>query len=273
MNLRLLTVIVATILLMAFVLTGVGGSTVAVMIAVVLVFVLPGYALVKALFPESHLETAELIALMLGLSLAITAIGGVVLYWLGWELNAVSWTLFLGSVTVLAGVVGILRHRPSETPIPEESKINFTFSFWDVLFFMLAAVGVAISFSLAYQGEIIQNNSDFTQLWILPDDDVENTVLVGINNHAEEQIQYRLDFEVDGQVVEEISMIDLQPAETWEHEFALPELAHTVTANLYRWYVSAEECSVEAPPEDCQQNEEVYREVVFRNWVYEQSNP
>ena len=203
----------------------------------------------------------------MGLSLAITAIGGMVIYWLNWELNTNSWTILLGSVTVLAGVVAIMRYQNLAKPNPIHSRVNFSLSMNDLLLFVLAGVGIVISFALAYQGEIFQNNSDFTQLWMLPDEVSETNLLVGINNHADAGTQYRLEIEVDGKIISEIQMIELQSEETWQYEFSLPEDANTVTAHLYRWYASADDCSVESPPEICSQNEEVYREVVYQNWL------
>ncbi len=267
MNPRLLAVIVTTILLMAFIFTGAGGSTVALMIALLLVYVLPGYALVKALFPGTQLENSEFIALTLGLSLAITAIGGLVIYWLGWELNTNTWTIFLGSVTVIAGAVALLRYQHLERPNPAHARVNFTLSLTDILLFLLAASGVVIAFAIAYQGEIVQNNSDFTQLWMLPDEASASDAVIGINNRADEEAQYRLEIVVDGRVITKVEMIELQSTETWEYVFTVPENAITVTANLYRWYAPAEECSKSPAPEICDKNEEVYREVVLRNWV------
>lgn len=264
MNLKLLAVIVSTIMIMAVILTGVGGSVGSALSGLCLVFVLPGYALTNALFPGNNLEFAEFVALTLGLSLAIAALGGLVLYWLSWKLQTQSWTLFLGSITLLASIVALLRHRHLEARPPSFVKVNLSLSFNQGLFFVLAGIGVAIAFMLAYRGEVTQDNSDFTQLWIQPDKASVSTILVGINNHAAETIQYRLLIKVNDDVIDEIPSIDLKSEKTWVNSFTLPEGAGSVTADLYRLYTPADLCNGNNPPDICQQNDEVYREVELR---------
>lgn len=263
MNLKLLAVIVSTIVIMVVILTGVGGS-IGPVLGLFLVFVLPGYALTNALFPGNNLEFAEFIALSLGLSLAIAALGGLILYWLSWKLQTYSWTVFLGSVTLLASIVALLRYQHLKASPPSFTKVNLSLSFNQGLYFVLAGVGVAIAFILAYRGEVIQNNSDFTQLWILPDKASDSTVLVGINNHATETIQYRLLIKVNDEVIDEVPSIDLKSEGTWVNSFTLPEGAGSVTADLYRLYTPADVCNGDNPPDICQRNDEVYREVELR---------
>lgn len=265
MNLKLLTVIFSTIIIMAVILTGVGGSTVSTLLSLFLVFVLPGYALVKVLFPGNNLEFAERVVLTLGLSLAIAALGGLVLYWLPWKLQTRSWTIFLGSITFFASIIALLRHQHLKEPPPSFIKVNVSLTFNDGLLFVLAAVGVAIAFILAYRGEVIQNSSDFTQLWIIPDEEAASSVLIGINNQAAEVVQYRLLIKVNGKVVEEIPLIDLKSEETWVDSFTFPEGTDSVTAQLYRLYEPLDVCNGDNQPDICQRNDEVYREVVLSN--------
>ena len=265
MNLKLLAVIVSTIIIMAVILTGAGGSMAPALLSLFLVFLLPGYALVKALFPRNNLEFAERVALTLGLSLAIAALGGLVLYWLPWELQTRSWTIFLGSITFFASIIALLRHQHLKEPPPSFIKVNVSLTVNDGLLLILACIGVAIAFLLAYRGEVIQNNSGFTQLWILPDEEADSSVLVGINNHEAEVIQYRLLIKANGEVVEEIPLIDLKSEEAWVNSFTLPEGADSVTAQLYRLYEPADICNGNNPPDICQRNDEVYREVVLWN--------
>jgi len=264
MNLKLLSVIVGTIIIIAVILTGVGGSMLSALLGLLLVFVLPGYALVNAFFPGNDLEFAEIIALALGLSLAIAALGGLVLYWLPWKLQTHSWTVFLGSITIFASVVALLRHQRLEVRSPSFIKVKMSLSIKEGLFFVLAGIGVAIAFVLAYRGEVKQSNSDFTQLWILPSEEDDSTVQIGINNHATEASQYRLLVKVNNEVVDEIPSINLNSEETWVNSFTLPEGADSVIADLYRLYAPADVCNGDNPPDICDRNDEVYREVKLR---------
>lgn len=255
---------IITIIIVAVILTGDGGSIFSAFLSIILVFVLPGYALVNLLFPENHLELAESIALTLGLSLATAALGGLILNWLPWKLETHSWTVLLGSITFFACVVALLRQQHPGARPPAFVKVKLSFSLNDGLFFLMAGIGVVIAFTLANKGEVTQNNADFTQLWILPDDVADSTVEVGINNHEGEMIQYRLLFKVNGEVEKEIPMIELKSGETWVNSFPLPEYIYSVTAELYRLYAPADTCTGNDPPDICQKNQEVYREVVLK---------
>lgn len=264
MNRKLIATIIITIMIMAVILTGAGGSILSALLSVLLVFVLPGYALVNLLFPENHLEMAEFIALTLGLSLATAALGGLVLNWLPWELQTHSWTVLLGSITFIACVIALLRKPASFTRSPSFIRVKLSFTFNDGLFFMLASTGVVIAFLLAYKGEVLQNNTDFTQLWILPGDEGTSSIEVGINNHEAGVTQYRLLIKVNGDVDEQIPLITLNSEETWVNSFPISEYAYMVTAELYRFYTPADLCNGDIPPDICQQNEEVYREVILK---------
>src|SRR3954468_21171576 len=88
-----------------------GGGAVRVLVALPFVLVLPGLALTAALFPTGALDVAERLLFSLGLSLAITALGGLVLQLTPWGLRPASWALLLGLVTLAAGAAAFLRWR------------------------------------------------------------------------------------------------------------------------------------------------------------------
>ncbi len=264
MNRRLLAAALCTIILMAVVLTGVAGATVSALAGLALAFVLPGYALTKLLFPGDSLELAESAALTLGLSLAVSSLGGLVLHVLPWKLETRSWTVLLGGITLLATAGALWRHRRLNVVPRSFVKVNVSFTLGQVLLFALAGSVVAGAYILAYQGEVAQNRTDFTQLWIQPDDKAASAVVIGINNHATETVRYRLQIKLDQAVVGEISPIELKPEGSWTHSFSLPEGGKAVTAQLFRVYAPAEVCHGNNPPDLCQQNREVYRSVVLQ---------
>lgn len=265
MNLKSLTTLAGTILILAVLLSGIGSGPVAAFFSLLLVFVLPGYALVKALFPGSQLEFAELIALTLGLSLAITALGGLILHWLPWKIETRSWTIFLGSVTFIASLIALLRQMFLQEQPPSFIRVNLSFSFYDGMYFLLASIGVVIAFVLAYRGETIQNESNITQLWILPDEETGANYSIGIDNLENEAVQYRLVITINGLFEEEFPIIDLKPEESWVSSFPMAEGTDQVKAQIYRLDAENEICSEDQPLELCQQNAEVYREVELWN--------
>src|SRR3954454_24445758 len=88
-----------------------GGGAVRVLVALPFALVLPGLALTLALFPAGALDGAERLLFSLGLSLAVTALGGLVLHLTPWGLRPASWALLLGAITLAAGVAAFLRRR------------------------------------------------------------------------------------------------------------------------------------------------------------------
>src|SRR5436190_946560 len=83
---------------------------VGIILALPLVFVLPGYTLTETLFHKRSLDVSHRLVLSLGLSLAIDILGGFILNLLPGGLQALSWAALLGLFTaVFSLVVAYLR--------------------------------------------------------------------------------------------------------------------------------------------------------------------
>lgn len=81
---------------------------------------LPGFSLVKALFPKKELDSAERVALSLGLSLAIVPIFGLLLNYTPWGIRLAPITLVLLSFTIFLSFVAMIREYNEKLPKPEE---------------------------------------------------------------------------------------------------------------------------------------------------------
>jgi hypothetical protein len=79
-----------------------------------LVLVLPGYALTAALLPRRSLGRPELALCVLGLSLAAAALGGLLLNFAG-HLSRPAWDIFLTAVTLACCAVAGLRRTTDGT--------------------------------------------------------------------------------------------------------------------------------------------------------------
>jgi hypothetical protein len=86
-------------------------------VGLLLAFVLPGAALVAALFPRRGLSRLERAVLCVALSLAVLVLGGLALHAAGVRLSTVSWLALTGGVTLLAALVAYLR-RVDWAPFP-----------------------------------------------------------------------------------------------------------------------------------------------------------
>ncbi len=99
-----------------FILVGAGitNSPVNVVFGVLLALVLPGYALSAAAFRMRSVRGVERAALTLGISLSVAVLGGLLLDALPGGLQIQSWLFLLGSVTVGAAAVALLRRLTTE---------------------------------------------------------------------------------------------------------------------------------------------------------------
>lgn len=84
------------------------------------VLFLPGFSLVKALFPKKELDSVERVALSLGLSLAVVPIIGLLLNYTPWGIRLTPIALVLLSYTVFLSFVAVIREYNEKFPKPEE---------------------------------------------------------------------------------------------------------------------------------------------------------
>jgi len=75
----------------------------------VFVLLLPGYALIKALFPTKELDNIERTALSIGMSLALVPITGLLLNYTPWGIRTTPITLSLLALTTTFATVAIIR--------------------------------------------------------------------------------------------------------------------------------------------------------------------
>lgn len=81
----------------------------------IFVFGLPGFALIKALFPsKKEMDTIERIALSIGLSLAIVPMVGLLLNYTPWGIRLTPITLSLLALTITFATAAILREHQAK---------------------------------------------------------------------------------------------------------------------------------------------------------------
>ena len=197
--------------------------------------VLPGYAIVAALFPQRALGIPERLVLSIGLSLAVAALGGLLLNWTSWGLRVESWAVLLCATTCLASVIAIKRRRRS--PAVTSMPVGIGLSGRQALLLGLAAVVVVAAIGLARTPAPQQSVQGYTLLWMLPSDDGNpNTVRLGVECMELAPTPYRLEVKVDGRIAQEWSSILLKPGAKWENRIVLPAGfgSGTVEAALYR---------------------------------------
>lgn len=205
-------------------------------LALPLLLVAPGYALMMACLPRASLGGAERGLFAVGLSLAACVVLGVALNMTEWGLARQSWVAALVATTAIATVVAWIRRR--STPGSWRSHVVSLPTQRQSLLLALAlfvAVGAVVA---ARIGAAREPMTQVTQLWILPSSETgANSVQLGVRNLESSTITYRLRLTDGGNVLQEWVGIDLKPGDTWEQTAALPAAlapGQRVQALLYR---------------------------------------
>ncbi len=207
-------------------------------LGLLLVLWLPGHAIVAALFPSWSLWVTERIVLHIAVSLGVTVVGGYLLNLTPWGLHATSWSVLLGTVTLSAVAVALVRHgdQPAETPAAIFERL------WrhrtSLILLVLTGAGMAAAVIVARNGALAQPTAGFTQLWIVSTGPAGGENLnIGMRSAETQTLSYDLALLTSDSVVRDWSAIRLQPGQEWSVQIPVPAGVATgqpVAAVLYR---------------------------------------
>lgn len=201
-----------------------------------LLFVLPGYTVQAAAAPQACLGAAERALLTVGISMAVATISGLLLNLTPWGLRPQWWALFLGTVSVAAGVVALLRSEGGAPNQPPENKL-ISVSGTQAILLVVAAFVAASAFGLAHAAATSQPYQAFTQLSAVPGGTPGHpAVHLGITNGEGREFEYRLQISSAGQTIQEWPRVTVPPGQTWRLDFDLTadQTAGGIEARLYR---------------------------------------
>ncbi|MFL5663440.1 MAG: DUF1616 domain-containing protein [Ktedonobacteraceae bacterium] len=187
-----------------------------VILALPLVFVLPGYTLTQALFHKQALEATKLLLFSLALSLVIDILSGFILNLLPAGLQAKTWAVLLGLLTaMLAILVAYLRQG---VPVNSKQRLRFSLSIQDGIVFGLAMIVLILSVLYSINGAEQQPHPGFTQLWLLPPDQTRKNCAVRLGVHSFEltSTRYRVTMTMNGAQVASWPSVVLAPQEEWD---------------------------------------------------------
>lgn len=193
------------------------------LVALPLVMVMPGAALLETL--RIDLTAPGRCALMIGLSLAITVLGGLLLALRSW-LTPCGWLLWF-SVTTLGGALLALE-RGSATLTWRIPRIRVRH-----VGLCCAVVGVVV---LTLQNAIRYHDAylpfPYTDLWMLPARQASNLYTIGIRNGERIDEQFTVRVMVDGMIIG-VWQVTVPQNQTVTHTLMLPA-GHTAVAWLFR---------------------------------------
>lgn len=216
--------------------------------AVLLVFCLPGYAITFALFPRHRFGLVERLLLAISASVSVAIVGGLILNLLPWGLQASSWLVLLSGVTLVAGVVAWM--RTPNRPLAASFKVSrlpaylhtlaagVGFTVGHTLLIGLAALVIGLTWSIAHTPAPAQGLQGYTLLWLLPAEaNQPPAVRLGIRSSEFMPTNYKLQLTMNQQLVHEWPVITLKPNTEWDGRLALtPQQLNsaTIEAKLYR---------------------------------------
>jgi uncharacterized membrane protein len=166
------------------------GGPLCLVVALPLVLFLPGYALASAIFARGKIPLRHLLVLSLGLSLAILALGALLLNYLPGGIRAGWWALLLAIVVFAAARAAAIRRpsyraapKPSWKPQPNPAKSA-----------LFAGGGLAIvaAIVLAFTPVGAKEAVGYTQMWIRPLGGAKTGVEIGVGSAEQREASYRL---------------------------------------------------------------------------------
>lgn len=207
----------------ALVLTHLNGGPAGILIGLLLVFVLPGYIISVALFPESTWSFMERTILTMGISLAVSVLGGIVLYSLKVPLLTENWALFYGSIILVIGIIGITRRLIKDYPARRksdrapESHAYLMPRPGQLALFGLAALIFVGAMILVQNMAKIYPNTEIVQLWMLPVENAKSlSVRIGVMVNETAPGEYSMWLERGGYTVKTWPHLTFKPGERWE---------------------------------------------------------
>ncbi|MCG8350584.1 MAG: DUF1616 domain-containing protein [Chloroflexales bacterium] len=216
--------------------TALSSGIVRVFFALLMVLVLPGYAITAALFPGRMIGAAERLLFSVGLSMVVAILGGLILNWMPAPIHASAWSILLAGTTITASIIAFIRRR--EIPPSEAESPGLRFSWPQGLLGLLVVGLVSGAFLVNRMGVIPQRTTAFTQFWMLPANPADpNSLRLGVRNHELREMNYKLQVTNGTVPVGEWPLITLGPDELWESTIALPAIQpgmEMVEALLYR---------------------------------------
>ena len=192
-------------------------TVLSLLFALPLALFLPGYALTAAIFARRELGSAQRLVLSLGLSLALLALGGLLLNYMPGGIGAVSWTVLLLLVVLGAALAAALR-RPDAAgtgSAPLWPQLRLTAAGIGLLLGGLACTAAALAITFTVHSA--KHADGYTALWLLPPtprDAAQGGARVGVDSEEQGPRAYRLQIRVGGRPAEIVRRFSLEPGET-----------------------------------------------------------
>jgi uncharacterized membrane protein len=231
----LLAVIAVALLSLAVAVISRGANPALTAVTLPLVLFLPGYALVAALVTTGFLGFAERVALSLGVSIALTVMGGLLLHTLRIPLAGASWRVLLTGLTVALAGYGL--YRRERGALAPAGSLAAQMTPREAALFSAGALVIGLALGLGGLGIATPPGEPFTEFWALGEQAGERSVVrVGLMNEEGRPTTYRVAVHAGERLLAEWPEISLPAEGRWQAEATVPEalLGEELTARAYR---------------------------------------
>jgi uncharacterized membrane protein len=234
----ILIILVISILIIPLALLTSGAIRIVIGLAFVVLF--PGYAFVAALFPKrTSLDTIERITLSLGLSIAVVVLIGLLLYYTSWGIQLDTMLVSLLSfILVMSAIAWYRRTRLSPSDrfsFHPSLNLRALSNGWanqrqrDKIVAVIAVV--AIAGVVGVLGYVVANayvGGKYGEFYLLGKEGkakdyplairlgTQGRVTLVLENHEQESTSYRIRVSLDGEQVQDIGPVNLEPTKRWE---------------------------------------------------------
>lgn len=207
-----------------------------VVLGLLLVLVLPGYALMTALFTPQQLGWAERILLSCGASMALGIVGSLALHQSGVQLQAPYWIGLSIVVTVGAALSIWLMRRPQD--LVAEAPLQVRLNSSHLVLLGLAVLVTSVAFTTTRSAATAAVYQGYTILWLTPQEGTTPQRLqLGVTSKELTATTYTVQIKVDDQLAQEWPQLQLAPHQNWQANLEMPVeqmTQSTVEVLLYR---------------------------------------
>lgn len=226
-----LAALVAAICAIGVLITPLG--PVRLLFAIPLALFLPGYGVGTAALAPRRIESAQLLPLGLGLSLATLAVGTILLNFTPGGLQALPWALLLLVITV--GGCLIAAHRRGTVVDSRAIRIRRPNATTAIVLggaLVMAAAAVAIA-QISVEAD---DAFGYTELWMAPGRQSPSDAQIGVKSELQNNADFRLELKFGDRRAPSTRSFELEPGETRTFDFphAASAAPVPVRVKLYR---------------------------------------
>ena len=205
------------------------------LLAVVIVLIAPGYLLLRALFPAGGPRDAERVALVIGCSVAVSVVAGLVLALTprGITGAGMDWTLGV-TVVALAVIAAVRAPRGRHGGLPGWRKLGrrgVLVAWHGAPWAIAGLLGATALVIVRDSARTVSRRASFTQLWLVP---YGTGAQLGVTSFEHGEERYRLTVTAGRRVIVR-SAVTLTPGSTYTRQVALTPASVTkrIDARLF----------------------------------------